>query len=99
MANVAGPSDLVGRVSVRLRQSGTRSRARATSGSSPASGSAASPAGALAGGRSGGGASPTARYTRSIAHAYEIITPDATITTSGAHDHRPMTLCQLKSRA
>src|SRR5215207_6975670 len=37
MANVAGPSAFVGKVSVMLRHSGTRAVARATSGSRPSS--------------------------------------------------------------
>src|SRR5215207_9322419 len=125
MANVAGPSAFVGKVSVMLRHSGTRAVARATSGSRPSSRRAGastrappvarspgaepgppgerapSPAGdaGAPGGRGAGGTSPTARYTRLLAHGYEITTPDATTRTSGAQDHRPMTLCQLKSRA
>ena len=47
----------------------------------------------------GGGVSPTIRYTRLLAHGYEIGTAPATTIASGIADQMPMTLCQLKSRA
>src|SRR5687768_1882526 len=115
--NVAGPVDDLGRVSVRLRQPGMRSPARATSASIPASDGAAdeppvgvpaaiadvargAPPAALPVGIAGaevGGRSPNAPYTSRLAQPKEMITPDATITTSGAQHQSPMTLCQLKS--
>ena len=46
-----------------------------------------------------GGVSPARRWTRSAAHWYEMAAPLATMTASGTADQKPITLCQLKSRA
>ena len=46
-----------------------------------------------------GGASPATRNTSALAHGYEITTPDATTITNGIALKKPITLCQLKSRA
>src|SRR5262245_15624355 len=42
---------------------------------------------------------PLSRYTKLLAHWYDIAVEQATITTNGTHIQNPIVLCQLKSRA
>src|SRR5262245_3677069 len=86
-----------------VRHSGTCCSARLHTLSRPSvdgsAGCAAGPPGPPGPVRGGGGSSPTILYARLPAHVYEITTPDSTTMKRGTKHQRPITLCQLKSRA
>src|SRR5262245_34061659 len=106
MENVTGAFARAGQRIVIVRHSGTCCSARRQSASipsgircslperslRPAAGEPAGPASRL---RATGTGLPLARYSRLVAHAYDMITPVAVSTIKiGAHQ-KPMTLCQL----
>jgi hypothetical protein len=100
-AKVTGASSAAGSCTWMRRQPGSWRSARASSASRSRVDGLRGVAGARALSAAGraGGRSPTARYTRSLAHGYEITAAEATTTASGSADQTPITLCQLKSRA
>src|SRR5688572_21519546 len=77
----------------RLSLATSRRASRATAGPSGLGPPEAGPA------ARSGGVLPAMRYTRLVAQEYEITEPLAVRTMSTADDQKPMTLCQLKSRA
>jgi hypothetical protein len=87
-----------------LSQSGTCLRASAKIGSrpigfAPAGGSGTLTAGVAAGPWAAGGSLPVSLKTRSEAHLYEMTMPVVVRTMSTGRHQKPITLCQLKSRA
>src|SRR5688572_13288923 len=112
MVTVIGARSVAGRRIARLVQAGTSALARAATKSRPVSKGLLTGDGPVVGdglaclaeapapaGAEEGGFSPATRYTRLLAHGYEITVADATTIASGIADQKPITLCQLKSRA
>src|SRR4051812_26678494 len=104
MVKTTGAPPRAGRRAVIERQVGTCSTARAQiasrlSGSGDGRFSAPRPGALGTLPPTTGGGLPASRNTSAFAHGYDMTAPVAVSTTRiGAH-HRPMTLCQLKSRA